>query len=99
MMQLIINKEVFQITETEHGYNIKSLTTEIKDKSVNHGELNASIYRLMEILGIWGGKLMQNARYPHIIKKVSMYSVGKFVKETEKTFAGYRKSNILALVK
>lgn len=42
---------------------------------------------------------MQNARYPHIIKKVSMYSVGKFVKETEKTFAGYRKSNILALVK
>lgn len=40
-----------------------------------------------------------NARYPHIIKKVSMYSVGKFVKETEKTFAGYRKSNILALVK
>ena len=40
-----------------------------------------------------------NARYPHIIKKVSMYSVGKFVKETGKTFAGYRKSNILALVK
>lgn len=40
-----------------------------------------------------------NARYPHSIKKVSMYSVGKFVKETEKTFAGYRKSNILALVK
>lgn len=52
MMQLIINKEVFQITETENGYNIKSLTTEIKDKSVNRGELNASIYRLMEILGI-----------------------------------------------
>lgn len=40
-----------------------------------------------------------NARYPHNIKKVSMYSVGKFAKETEKTFAGYRKSNILALVK
>lgn len=40
-----------------------------------------------------------NARYPHSIKKVSMYSVGKFVKETEKTFAGFRKSNILALVK
>ena len=40
-----------------------------------------------------------NARYPHSIKKVSMYSVGKFAKETEKTFAGYRKSNILALVK
>ena len=40
-----------------------------------------------------------NARYPHSTKKVSMYSVGKFVKETEKTFAGYRKSNILALVK
>lgn len=40
-----------------------------------------------------------NARYPHSIKKVSMYSVGKFAKETEKTFGGYRKSNILALVK
>lgn len=40
-----------------------------------------------------------NARYPHNIKKVSMYSVGKYAKETEKTFAGYRKSNILALVK
>lgn len=40
-----------------------------------------------------------NARYPHSIKKVSMYSVGKFAKETEKTFAGFRKSNILALVK
>lgn len=40
-----------------------------------------------------------NARYPHNIKKVSMYDIGKFVKETEKTFAGYRKSNILALVK
>lgn len=40
-----------------------------------------------------------NARYPHSIKKVSMYSVGKYAKETEKTFAGYRKSNILALVK
>lgn len=52
MMQLTINKEVFQITETEHGYNIKSLTTEIKDTSVKHRELNASIYRLMEKLGI-----------------------------------------------
>lgn len=40
-----------------------------------------------------------NARYPHNIKKVSMYDIGKFVKETEKTFAGYRKSNILALIK
>lgn len=40
-----------------------------------------------------------NARYPHSIKKVSMYSVGKYAKETEKTFAGFRKSNILALVK
>lgn len=40
-----------------------------------------------------------NARYPHSIKKVSMYSVGKYAKETDKTFAGYRKSNILALVK
>lgn len=40
-----------------------------------------------------------NARYPHSIKKVSMYSVGKLAKETEKTFAGFRKSNILALVK
>lgn len=40
-----------------------------------------------------------NARYPHNIKKVFMYSIGKFTKETEKTFAGYRKSNILALVK
>ena len=40
-----------------------------------------------------------NARYPHNIKKVSMYDSGKFVKETEKTFAGYRKSNILALIK
>lgn len=40
-----------------------------------------------------------NARYPHNIKKVSMYSVGKYAKETEKTFAGFRKSNILALVK
>lgn len=40
-----------------------------------------------------------NARYPHSIKKVSMYSIGKYAKETEKTFAGYRKSNILALVK
>lgn len=40
-----------------------------------------------------------NARYPHSIKKVSMYSIGKFTKETEKTFAGFRKSNILALVK
>ena len=40
-----------------------------------------------------------NARYPHNIKKVSMYDIGKYAKETEKTFAGYRKSNILALVK
>lgn len=40
-----------------------------------------------------------NARYPHNIKKVSMYDIGKYSKETEKTFAGYRKSNILALVK
>lgn len=40
-----------------------------------------------------------NACYPHNIKRVSMYSVGKYAKETEKTFAGYRKSNILALVK
>lgn len=40
-----------------------------------------------------------NARYPHNIKKVSMYDIGKYAKETEKTFAGYKKSNILALVK
>lgn len=40
-----------------------------------------------------------NARYPHNIKKVSMYDIGKYAKETEKTFAGFRKSNILALVK
>lgn len=49
-------------------------------------------------------KYMENynqgsARYPHNIKKVSIYSVGKYAKETEKTFAGFRKSNILALVK
>ena len=53
MMQLTINKEVFQITETEHGYNIKSLTAENFDNTtVKRGELNASIYRLMESLGI-----------------------------------------------
>ncbi len=40
-----------------------------------------------------------NARYPHDIRKVSMYDIGKYAKETEKTFAGFRKSNILALVK
>ena len=40
-----------------------------------------------------------NARYPHNIRKVSMYDVGKSAKETEKTFTGFRKSNILALVK
>ena len=40
-----------------------------------------------------------NARYPHNIKKVSMYDIRKYAKETEKTFAGYKKSNILALVK
>lgn len=40
-----------------------------------------------------------NARYPHNIRIVNMYSVGKNPKETEKTFAGFRKSNILALVK
>lgn len=39
------------------------------------------------------------ARYPHNIRIVNMYSVGKYAKETEKTFAGFRKSNILALVK
>lgn len=35
------------------------------------------------------------ARYPHNIRIVNLYSVGKYAKETEKT----RKSNILALVK
>lgn len=52
MMQLTINKEIFKITETDKGYNIKSINSDRYDKSVNHGELNASIYRLMEILGI-----------------------------------------------
>lgn len=39
------------------------------------------------------------ARYPHNIRIVNMYSIGKNPKETEKTFAGFRKSNILAFVK
>ena len=52
MIQLTINKESFKITETDKGYNIKSINSDCYDKSVNRGELNASIYRLMEILGI-----------------------------------------------
>ena len=39
------------------------------------------------------------ARYPHTIKRATMYGLGNNPKETEKTFAGYRKANILALVK
>lgn len=40
-----------------------------------------------------------NARYPEMIKKVMLYSINDNAKETPKTFNGFRKSNILALVK
>ena len=61
-MRITIGNDIFIVSETENGYNIKSLTSD-STFDVRQGELNASIYRLMEILGIWGGKLMQNARY------------------------------------
>lgn len=50
-MIITIGKDIFIVSETENGYSIKSL---ISDSvfDVRQGELNASIYRLMESLGI-----------------------------------------------
>ena len=50
-MQLIIGKDVFIISENNSRYVIKSLTSD-STFDVRQGELNASIYRLMESLGI-----------------------------------------------
>lgn len=50
-MKITIGKDIFIITETDAGYNIKSLTSD-STFDVRHGELNASIYRLMDSLGI-----------------------------------------------
>lgn len=40
-----------------------------------------------------------SARYPEMIRKVMLYSINDNAKETSKTFDGFRKSNILAIVK
>lgn len=50
-MRITIGNDIFIVSETENGYNIKSLTSD-STFDVRQGELNASIYRLMEILGI-----------------------------------------------
>ena len=50
-MRITIGKDIFIITETDAGYNIKSLTSD-STFDVRQGELNASIYRLMDSLGI-----------------------------------------------
>lgn len=50
-MRITIGKDIFIITETDAGYNIKSLTSD-SVFDVCQGELNASIYRLMDSLGI-----------------------------------------------
>ena len=50
-MRIIIGNDIFIVSETENGYNIKSLTYN-STFDVRQGELNASIYRLMNSLGI-----------------------------------------------
>lgn len=50
-MRITIGRDIFIITETDAGYNIKSLTSD-NTFDVRHGELNTSIYRLMDSLGI-----------------------------------------------
>lgn len=50
-MRIIIGNDIFIVSETENGYNIKSLTSD-STFDVRQGELNASIYRLMNSLGI-----------------------------------------------
>ena len=50
-MRITIGKDIFIVSETENGYNIKSLTSD-SVFDVRQGELNDSIYRLMDSLGI-----------------------------------------------
>lgn len=50
-MRITIENDIFIVSETDAGYNIKSLTSD-SVFDVRQGELNASIYRLMESLGI-----------------------------------------------
>ena len=50
-MRITRGNDIFIISETEHGYNIRSLTSD-STFDVRQGELNASIYRLMDSLGI-----------------------------------------------
>lgn len=53
-MRITIENDIFIVSETDAGYNIKSLTSDSTDSTfdVRQGELNASIYRLMDSLGI-----------------------------------------------
>ena len=50
-MRITIGNDIFIISETENGYNIKSLTSD-STFDVRQGEPYASIYRLMNSLGI-----------------------------------------------
>ena len=50
-MRITIGNDIFIVSETENGYNIKSLTSD-SVFDVRQGELNDSIYRLMDSLGI-----------------------------------------------
>ena len=47
MFRLTIGKEEFVVTTNQNGYNIKSLTT-TNSFDVRQGELNETIYRLIE---------------------------------------------------
>ena len=40
-----------------------------------------------------------NSRYPHWIRTAEIVPISRTARETEKSFNGYRKSSILALVK
>ena len=53
MIRLTIGKEEFIITTNQNGYNIKSLTT-TNSFDARQGELNETIYRLIERLEVWG---------------------------------------------
>lgn len=55
MIRLTIDKEEFVITTNQNGYNIKSLTT-TNSFDARQGELNETIYRLIERLEVWKEK-------------------------------------------
>lgn len=45
---LTIGNEVFTLEETESGYKLKDFTSESIHEVCNHGELNETIYRMID---------------------------------------------------